>query len=738
MKKRLLRLSSLLLVLCFFAGTFAGCSAFPALSEFFNPSGTQATVTTRPGSDPARPTGEIRMYYDERLELAGSIISLDNQESADDLLIDVVGEDIEAGSVTLRAVGVGKANLTLLRDGYEVTLPLVVEPAPLSCFLVIGGADALGSSSAASSAVKAQDGLVYYTVGQISSGIPATVANVGSCIPASLSGDGVFAANGTRLAAPLYALTSSGAGNYASFVSAFAYKWVEQTGERVWMINAARADSHIGDWKPSTQGSGNCYNPAVALFGAAGELLAAELATGHYTLGRIGYLFCQGEEDASMSASNYLAAMEEIHAALMRDLTVTVPGGETVSASFGGMIACRAEKAQGAAAVRMNGPRSAQHYIANSNSTAFRDLYMLANGNDYWATDETVVSYFSRYDARKYAAFYGYAMPTGVAALVDSSGNYTEAAYNELGTEAAENLLYITGKHQNTGTPNVRLVGTDGAEEIAENLYTPYGINYFSAVPIVSPIRLAKQANATLTFTYEGGEAVENYYLASAPFGKLLTLTLKLNGTEVKTVSTALRYDLTFAFSQFLPRVNYIDGKYRFSGYVAPWSCGYVEQTTGQYTPYPTIDSKYGWLYDGSNIWSGHGGVFAGKKHEWGPLNNWDSAYAFTAPEAGTLTFSFDGYATPTNDYLFGIFVNGKMVWPTAGATPDNSAAYYTVTKNMTHAEMTELVKDVKAKVAKGSVVTFVCRRLNKNTAEGAVYPVIKYLDEPIPGEKTE
>ena len=129
MKKRLLRLSSLLLVLCFFAGAFAGCSAFPALSEFFNPSGTQATVTTRPGSDPARPTGEIRMYYDERLELAGSIVSLDNQESADDLLIDVVGEDIEAGSVTLRAVGVGKATqrsviisfLLILMFGYMIT-----------------------------------------------------------------------------------------------------------------------------------------------------------------------------------------------------------------------------------------------------------------------------------------------------------------------------------------------------------------------------------------------------------------------------------------------------------------------------------------------------------------------------------------------------------------------------------------------------------------------------------------
>lgn len=731
MKKRVLRLCALLLALCLSVLPLVGCASFPALSEFFNPSGTQTGTTVKPGTDPARPTGTVHMYYDERLELYGSIVSLDNQVSADELLIDVVEEDYEAGSVTVRAVGVGTASLTLLRDGYEITLPLVVEPAPLSCFLVIGGDDALGSSAAASHAVKAQDGLVYYTVGQVN-GSPANIHNVASCIPESLASEGVYAANGTRLAAPLYALTASGDGNYAGFVSSFAYKWVEQTGERVWMINAARAGSRISDWSPTAQGSTGCYTPAVALFGAAGELLTAELATGHYTLGSIGYLFCQGESDANTLATAYTDAMEQLHAALMRDLKVETPDGKTVAASFGGMIACRAEKVQGTAAVRMNGPRAAQHYIANSNDPAFRDLYMLANAVDYWGTDESVVNYFSRYDARKYAAFYGYAKPTSVASLIDGGGKYTEAALNELGAEAAENLLYITGHRQNTGTYSVSLVGTDGIDEITENLYTPYGVNYFSAVPIVSPLRLAKTANVSLTFTYEGGAAVENYYLQNAPFGKMVTLSLKAGAKELKNISTALRYDLTFAFNASLPIVNYVDGSYRFSGYTAPWSCGYVNQSNGAYTPYAAVEAKTGWLYDGNNLWGGRGGVFAGQKWKYGPVNNWDSAFAFTAPEAGTVSFSFNGYVTPSNDYLFGIFVNGTMVWPTVGASADNSSAYYTVTKNMTDADMTELLKNATAKVKKGDTVTFVCRRLNKQTAEGAVYPVIKYLDEPI------
>lgn len=735
MKKRALRLCSLVLALCL-ALPLVGCASFPALSEFFNPTGTQTVTTVKPGTDPTRPTGTVRMYYDERLELYGSIVSLDNQVSEDELLIDVVGEDTEAGSVTLRAVGVGTADLTVLRDGYEVTLPLVVEPAPLSCFLVIGGDDALGSASAAAHPVKAQDGLVYYTVGQVN-GSPVNVNNIASCIPASLASEGVYAANGTRLDAPLFALTASGEGNYAGFVSSFAYKWVEQTGERVWMINAARAGSRISDWSPSDQSSTGCYNPAVALFGAAGELLTAELATGHYTLGSIGYLFCQGESDANTLAATYTDAMEDLHAALMRDLKVETPDGKTVKSSFGGIIACRAAKVSGAAAVRMNGPRAAQHYIANSNDPAFKDLYMLANAVDYWGTDESVAAYFSRYDTRKYSSFYGYAMPTGVAALMDNGGNYTEAAYNELGAEAAENLLYITGHRQNTGTYSVSLLGTDGINEIADRLYTPYGINYFSAVPIVAPLRLAKTANVTLSFTYEGGEAVENYYLKNAPFGKLVTLSLKLGAKEVKNISTALRYDLSFPFMQSLPQVSYVDGQYRFYGYTSPWSCGYVNQSSGAFSPYTAID-KHGWLNDGKDTWGGHGGVHASKNWKYGPVNNWDSAFAFTAPEKGTLSVSYNGFVAPSNDYLYGIFVNGKMVWPTAGATPDNSTAYYTVTKNMTDKEMTELLKNFTAKVEKGDTVTFVCRRLNKQTAEGAVYPVIKYLDEPIEGEKTE
>lgn len=730
MKKRILRALCLLLAISLAGGTLAGCSAFPALSAFFTPTHTSATVTTRPGSDPAKPTGTVHMYYDERLELAGTIVSLDNQVSEDELLVDVIGEDSEAGSFTLRAVGVGRADLTVLRDGYEITLPLVVEPAPLSCFLVVGGDDALGSPAAASHAVKAQDGLVYYTVGQVG-GAPVTEANADSCIPESLSGEGVFAANGTRLAVPLHALTASGDGNYAGFVSAFAYKWAEQTGERVWMVNAARADSHISDWKPSAQGSSNCYKPALALFGAASELLTAELATGHYTLGRIGYLFCQGESDANMNSANYLAAIREMHTALMSELSVTTPEGKTVTASFGGMIACRAAAVQGAAAVRMNGPRAAQHYIANSTEPDFRDLHMLASACDYWGTDESVVSYFSRYDPRKYTAFYGYAIPTGVASLTETGGSYTEAAYNELGTEAAENLLYLTGHRQNSGTPTVRLVGTDGIAEIGESLHTPYGASYFAAVPLVSPLRLAKQAQVTLSIDCEGYETVSSYFLMNAPFGKTVSLSMKLGGKEIKALSARLRYNLTFAFSASLPRVNFVDGKYRFNGYVAPWSCGYVDQTSGQYTPYVAIDEKFGWLYDGKNLWGGHGGVGAYKKCIFGPLNDWDSAYAFTAPEAGTLSFAFDGYSPPSNDYLFGIFVNGKMVWPTANAAPSDNAAFYTVTRNSTHVEMTEAVKDLRVKVAKGDTVTFVARRLNKQTAEGALHPVVKYLEDP-------
>lgn len=731
MRKRILRSLSLFLAVLLCTGALAGCAELSSLSYFFMPKATTATTKPAPSGGNQPSATEIRMHYDERLEIFGSVLSLDGVESEDELLVDVIGEDAETGNTTLRAVGVGRAKLTLLRNGYEVELDLVVEPAPLSLFLILGEAEALGSSSAATYPVKASDGRVYYTVGYTANGMPATEMTAASCIPDSLTGEGLYAEDGTRLTVPLNTLTASGEGKYAGFASAFAYKWTEQTGERVWMLNAARENSHITDWTPN-EASGNCFNSACALFDAACKLLDKELAAGHYTLGSIGYLFSQGESDSGMNADTYAASLADMHASLSKALTYTAPNGQVKSLDFGGMIAPRAARTATEAATRLNGPRAAQYFAANSNSDAFKDLYMLSNATDFWYTNEAVSAYFSRYDARSYRNFYGYPAPTTLSELVSSNGKYTEAALNELGATAAENLLYITGHLTSSVKVTVTLISTDGHSPIAEGALVPYGVSHFAAVPQVSPLWMAKQAAATLKMTTADGKTVENYYLSALPADKKVTLTSEWIGKPAETVTVPVRQNLTFPFLSATPTVNTVDGEYRFAGYSGLWTCGYADQRTGAFTPFTSIDKKYGWLYDGNNIWGGHGGICViRQEYKFGPVANWDVGYAFTAPLDGKLGFSFNDRTTPPiNDYYFGIFVNGKMVWPTANATPDNSSAYYTVTKLTTADQLNAAVAEVTATVKKGDTVSFVCRRKGTGTAEGAVYPIVKYIDE--------
>ena len=728
--KKLLQLTALLLACLTAVGGLAGCAQLSALSYFFAPQAPATTVTTPSAGKPSEPStaNSLSLYYDERVEIVGQVTGMDSQVTQDDFLLDVVAENTEAGTTTLRATGVGTAKLYVSRDGTDVTVDVKVSPAPLSLFFVLGEEDALGSSVAPRYPIKASDGLVYYSVAHTNANSPATASNAAACIPTLLSENHSSRAGGT-LFYPTNALTTSGEGRYAGFAASFAYKWNEQTGERVWIINAARRDSRVTDWKPQ-EAANSAYATLLALFAAASDTLDAELAAGHYDLSRMGYLFSQGESDNGMAADAYIEAMKAMHQGITENIKYTAPNGEKFGIDFGGMIACRATRTPTVDGLRMNGPRSAQHYIANATDDGFASLYMLANAVDYWHSDASVAAYFARYDSRAYRNFYGYAPPATVTEVIDKNGAYTDAARNELGAEAAENLLYITGKRENTGEASVALISTDGVGTVGDALRTPYGVNFVSAVPVVSPIRLAKLYRPTLTVTDTEGKSINTYYIANAPLGKPLTLKLAIKGVQVQELTSTVRYNMNFAFNESLPRVAQVDNKWQFSGYSGQWTCGYVHPTTGSYTAYSAIDSRFGWLYDGTDIWGGHGGVQASNNWKFGPLDKWDAAYAFTAPQDGTVSFSFNGISAPINDYYFAIFLEGKMVWPTVGATPDSSASYFTVSRTTTLEEMNDAVANATAQVKKGQTIVFVCRRSGANlTAEGSVHPVVRYLD---------
>ena len=740
MRRSASRLLSLLIAFALLALPvilLTGCAEFGALSEFFFPSGTASTTGAQ--TSPVRPEGELTLRYDQRIDIAGVFLSLENVSTADASLLTLVSEEESGDSFRLRACGTGSATLVYRIGDTEYRTPVRVLPAPISLFLILGEADALGSDAPASYPVKAEEGLVYHTVPRLTSGTPLSTLNAADYVVESLT-ENTYGQNTHKLVCPTDNLTAAGEALYASFSSALAYKWAEQTEERVWIVNTAERGSTISDWSPQpgvtvenySGGAGGAYYRTVALFREVCHTLHREISAGHYTLSRIGYIFCQGESDAAQSAAYYLSALTQMYNGFREDLSVRIDGAD-YSLDFGSLIACRADRSAGSTGVRMNGPRCAQYSIANATSESLSDFYMLSNVTDSWYSDASVADYFSRYDSRNYRMFYGYLPPSRLSELIAPDGLYTEAALNEIGTDAAENLLFLLGERENTGTASVRLVGSDGIESVTDALRAPYGADTVSVVPVVSPLRLSKRCAPSLRlstdavssseYTFENfriGEQIRLQFSASLPGDDPLSLDLLL----------PVLYDKTFAFTDSLPAVTVTDGRYAFHGFTGYWRCGYTDQDSGAFSPYTTIDSRYGWLYDGNGIWNGYGGISAADGWCFGPVATWDSAFAFDVPESGTVRIDFNAITLPQNDYLFAIFRNGEMVFPTAGAAPANNSAFFTVHTTDTLDSIRDAVADLRISVEEGDTLTFVCRRSNSNlTAEGGILPVVRYED---------
>ena len=244
---------------------------------------TQVTVpaTTQPYIEPtAAPVEDrlpqisdkaVRMYYDDRLaisDLGGNATSsvTISQEAVTSTATDGSGADghviiWDETSGDLIAVGIGSAVITVDGTAYHVS----VESAPISLVLIIGHSIGAGQTGVPAESVLCEPGQAYST-----HYLPlkeSDSAGVGIGYAASSKPENIDA------------LTAPGNGVQGS-ASGLAYRWNQLTGEKIWVLNAAKGGSCLNEW---VQGSKN-YQMAVDLFRYAEAVLANEIAAGHYRL----------------------------------------------------------------------------------------------------------------------------------------------------------------------------------------------------------------------------------------------------------------------------------------------------------------------------------------------------------------------------------------------------------------------------------------------------------------------
>ena len=472
-----------------------------------------------------------------------------------------VGYGVPAGTlddavVTLEgsylvATGIGKAQVKIDGVLYEVT----VTAAPLNVLLLIGQSNMQGSEGNAEQSIVCPEGMVYATYGDR---YTMTTSNATNFAPSALTGTGsAINVNGTTANIedwPVYLLNEAGNGKIGPD-SGFAYEWVKQTGQKVWVINAAHGGTAISLW----QENGKEYKECKLLFNACMETLRAEIEAGHFTLSHMGYFWCQGCSDYSQTAQWYVEKYLAMHDNLKTELAFS----ENVTFEFAGIIPVRAGNEsytsyrQGVYAdttnkayyesfkdLRFTGPRVAQYWMTNNPDLP--DIWNVCNiGEDWvWMPDGTngVTEYFQAHypggtvdyttQVQQSASWYTPTTPKDV----HDSIHYNQIGYNEVGREAARNALIMLGEIEAPEVKTkVELLTWDGYTPASNVPASTTGSSGTLVVPKVYPVWKSKEV------TYQLSDGLTwNYYDLLAD-GYMTTGTLTANGMDSNTVTVTAR-----------------------------------------------------------------------------------------------------------------------------------------------------------------------------------------------------
>ena len=321
--------------------------------------------------------------------------------------------------------------------------------------------------------------------------------------------------------------------------SGVAYSWHKLTGDKVWIINAAKGATTIDKWQPGAE----VYTRVVTIVGAAQQTMRSEILAGHYILKDYGYFWFHGCTDRANTAEYYAESFLSMYESLKKDTAFDIDAdGEAETFSFCNIIMPRrgrddcvpyrsgiktdtTDKSYYEAFpdVEMNGPRVAQYWLANN--PEYEDINLVCNIGDSWVymPDESdgVREYFaSAYEDGRVdypvqipqeEQWYSPETPFDV----HDSIHYNQIGYNELGIEAARNTAYLLSRAEKPEVETkVTFYDWTGYKEVSGIEALSSAESHTLVVPVVYPVYESK------TVTYSLSDNLEyRYYDLTAKYG---------------------------------------------------------------------------------------------------------------------------------------------------------------------------------------------------------------------------
>ena len=479
---------------------------------------------------PENTMGSLTLRYDDHLDMSGKSVEIVDAGLPSSYLVGYgVAENTVPDEAVIRldeeeliACGTGTACLRI--DG--ILTEVTVEAAPLSLLLIIGQSNMRGSEGDADQSIVCPDGMVYSTYGDDrgASNTALTAANGHLFVASALTGpySGINTGGTTECLEgyPLNTLNEAGTGRMGPD-SGIAYAWVQSTGEKVWVVNAAHGGSSITTW----QKNGDNYKEAVALFSACEETLRKEIAAGHYTLSHMGYFWCQGCSDDTQTMQWYRTRFVAMHENLKNAMTFnhdSDPATPDVTLEFADILLAMAGRSEVKgyrygiyetkpsgffstfAEMQMCGHRVAQLWLAASPD--YPDIHIVCNLGESWLTmpdgTDGVHAYFEAHYPNGRVDYItqvpqaeSWYTPTKAKDVKDSI-HYNQIGYNEVGIECARNACILLGYLPDSDAETtVRFVNWTGFEDVSVTAPVTEPQSYSLIVPLTDPIYRSKSVS---------------------------------------------------------------------------------------------------------------------------------------------------------------------------------------------------------------------------------------------------
>jgi len=123
------------------------------------------------------------------------------------------------------------------------------------------------------------------------------------------------------------------------------------------------------------------------------------------------------------------------------------------------------------------------------------------------------------------------------------------------------------------------------------------------------------------------------------------------------------------------------------------------------------------------------------KDFRYAALRNANPIIRYNAEYSGKATVRLSTFSAPyatgsgSDDGYYAIFVNGEMVWPTAGGSYTTASDWYPKTQKTTYTSIASDLSDLVLDLEEGDTVDFVAKRKDGWSAFAAV-PFIVYLED--------